>query len=58
MLALESCRLSLSSQGLKYGYGPNEGIGEESERFWNNLDRTVDRVGNEYRLCVLGHLNG
>ena len=39
------------------GYGPNEGIGEEREKFWNDLDRTVDRVGNGYRLCVLGDLN-
>ena len=40
------------------GYGPNEGIGEERERFWNGMDRNVDRVGNGYRLCVLGDLNG
>ena len=40
------------------GYGPNEGNGEERERFWNNLDRIVDREGNWYRLCVLGDLNG
>ena len=39
------------------GYGLNEGIGEERERFWNDMDRTVDRVGNGYRLCVLGDLN-
>ena len=26
-------------------YGPNEGIGEERERFWNDMDRTMDRVG-------------
>ena len=36
------------------GYGPNEGIGGERERFWNDMDR----VGNGYRLCVLGDLNG
>ena len=40
------------------GYGPNEGIGEERERFWDDMDRTVDRVGNGYILCVLGDLNG
>ena len=40
------------------GYGPNERIGEERERFWNDMDRTMDRVGNGYRLCVLGDLNG
>ena len=28
------------------GYCPNEGIGEEMERFWNDMDRTMDRVGN------------
>ena len=39
-------------------YGPNEGIGEERERFWNEMGRTVDRVGNRYRLCLLGDLNG
>ena len=32
------------------GYGPNEGISEERERFWNDLERTLDRVGNGYRL--------
>ena len=32
------------------GYGTNED-GEERERFWNDLDRIVDRVGNWYRLC-------
>ena len=40
------------------GYGPNEGSGEQRERFWNDLDRNVDRVGNGYRLCVMGDLNG
>ena len=40
------------------GYDSTEGIGEESERFWNGMERTVDRVGNGYRLCVLGDLNG
>ena len=34
---------------LVVGYGPIEGNGEEWERFWNDLGRTVDRVGNEYR---------
>ena len=28
------------------------------KRCWNDMDRTVDRVENEYRLCVLGDLNG
>ena len=40
------------------GYGLNEENGKERERFWNDLDRTVDRVGNRYRLCILGDLNG
>ena len=40
------------------GYSPNEGIGEERERFWNDMDMTVDRVEKWYRLCVLGDLNG
>ena len=39
-------------------YDPNEGNGEERESFWNVLDRTVDRIGNGYRLWVLGDLNG
>ena len=33
------------------GYGPNEGIGGERERFMNDMDRTIDR------LSVLGDLN-
>ena len=40
------------------GYGPNEGNSEERERFWNDMDRVLDRVGNGYRLCVMGDLNG
>ena len=40
------------------GYGPNEGNGEERERFWNDLGRTVDRIGNGHRLRMLGELNG
>ena len=36
------------------GYIPNEGDGEERNRFWNDLDRTVDRIGNRYRLFSLG----
>ena len=38
-------------------YDPNEGIGEEGERFWNDMVKTMDRVGNGYRLCLLGDLN-
>ena len=40
------------------GYGPNEGNGKEMEGFWNELNRTVDRTGNGYRLCVMGNMNG
>ena len=40
------------------GHGLNAGIGEERERFWNNMERTMNRVGNRYILCVLGDLNG
>ena len=40
------------------GYGPNEGDNEEKGRFWNDLDRIfVDKLGNGYRLFVLGDLN-
>ena len=39
-------------------YGPNEGDSEERESLWNYFDRIVDRVGNGYRLCILGDLNG
>ena len=40
------------------GCDPNEGNGEERERFWNDLEKIVDRVRNRYRLCVLGDMNG
>ena len=26
-------------------YGPSEGKGEERDKFWNNIDRTLDSVG-------------
>ena len=35
------------------GYSSNERDGEERDRFWN---RTLDSIGNRYRLCILGHL--
>ena len=38
-------------------FGPNERNGEEKDRFWNDFDRIVDRVGNGYRLFMLGNLN-
>ena len=40
------------------GYSPNEGDGEERERFWNDMDRTLDSVENGYRLCIIEDLNG
>ena len=39
-------------------YGPTKGDVEEREKFWNDLDRVADRVGNGYRLCVLQDLRG
>ena len=36
------------------GYGLNEAEGEERDRFGNNMDRTLDSVGNGYKLCILG----
>ena len=39
-------------------YGPNEENDKEMERFWNDLERIVDRVRIGYRLVVLGDLNG
>ena len=38
-------------------YGLSED-GEERDRFWNDMDSILDRVGNEYRLCILQYLNG
>ena len=38
-------------------YGPNVEE-EERGRFWNDMDRTLDNIGNGYRLCILGDLNG
>ena len=36
------------------GYSPGGGDGEERDRFWNDMDKFLDRVENEYRLCILG----
>ena len=33
-------------------YGPNDGGGEERDRFLNNMDRTLDSVGNGYKFCT------
>ena len=30
------------------GYGPNETEGEERDRFWNDMDRTLGSVGNGF----------
>ena len=60
VLAQESSGLNLSFQGLKsvvVGYGPNEGNVGERDRFWNDMDRTLDSLGNVYRLCILEDLN-
>ena len=40
------------------GYGPTEGNGEERDRSWNDMGRTLDSVRSGYRLCILGDLNG
>ena len=40
-----------------WGYSSNEGDGEERKRFWNDLDRIVDKIGNDYKLYILGDLN-
>ena len=32
--------------------------GEERNRFWKDMERTLDSVGNGYRLCILGDLYG
>ena len=39
-------------------YGPSGGDGEERNRFWNDIDRILDRVGIGHRLYILGDLNG
>ena len=31
---------------VEVGYNPSEGYGEERDRFWNDKDRILDRVGN------------
>ena len=38
-------------------YGRSEVDGEEKDRFWNDVERTLDTVGNGYRLCIQGYLN-
>ena len=63
MLALEFSGLNSSSSRVEVcvmvGYGPNEGDVEERRHgFWNDMDMILDGVGKEYRLCILGNLNG
>ena len=61
-LALEFSGLNSSFQGFKFVWwwstGSNKEDGEERDRFWNSMYRTLDSVGNGYRLCILGDLNG
>ena len=40
------------------GDSPNQRDGEERDRLWNDMDRTLDSVGNGYRLYILGDPNG
>ena len=62
IFALESSGSNSIFQGFKFVWwwdtAPNEGDGEERDRFWNDMDRILDTVGNRYRLCILGNLNG
>ena len=39
-------------------YGPSKGDVEEMDRFWNDIDRTLDTVWSGFRLCILGDLRG
>ena len=39
------------------GYKPSKENGEKGDRLWNDMNRTLDSVGNGYRLCILGDLN-
>ena len=42
---------------VRVSYGPTEGHGGETERFWIDLDMVVDRIGNKCRFDVLEDLN-
>ena len=33
------------SRRILWAYGPDEAEGEERDRFWNDIDRTLDSVG-------------
>ena len=39
-------------------YEPTKGDDEEKERLWSNEERLLNRLVNEYRLCMIGDLNG
>ena len=39
-------------------YGPSEGDSEGRDKFWKDMDRTLDSVGSGYRFFILGDLNG
>ena len=39
-------------------YDPTEKNIEEKEKLWSDLERVVDRLDTEYRLYLLGDLNG
>ena len=38
------------------GYGHIDWNDEERDKIWSDLDKFVERVGNRYRLCMLGDL--
>ena len=62
MLALESYGLKFKFGRIKIcvvvRYSPNVDDDGERDRFCNYLNTIVYRVGNGYRLWVLGDLNG
>jgi len=44
---------------LVVAYGPvNDRSDEEKVRFWNDLGRAMNEIGNGYRVIVMGDLNG
>ena len=51
MLTLEFSELKSSFHWLKFALWWGMAL-------WNNIDRTLDRIGNGYRLCILGDING
>ena len=55
---MDELKFSRANVCVVVGYVLDEGNWEERNRFWNYLDRIVDRVRNGYRLCVLGDLIG